>query len=118
MDAGLRLQPRLRFPNDRRLAFGPGKAELLGRIATTGSIRSAAAQMSMSYNRAWLLVREMNTLFRDKLVIAARGGATGGGAILTPLGKEVLQRYTRMERSCLSATRTDWRALRTLLAKD
>jgi molybdate transport system regulatory protein len=111
------LQPRLRFPNDSDRAFGPGKAELLGAIASTGSIRSAAAQMHMSYNRAWTLVRAMNTVFRGKLVVATRGGGTGGGAILTPLGRQVLKRYTRMERACLSATLADWRALRALLAK-
>lgn len=109
------LQPRLRFPDASPSAFGPGKAELLRHIAATGSIRTAAGELAMSYNRAWLLVRTMNTLFRDPLVDVARGGGTGGGAALTPLGEEVLTRYTRMEQVCLEATRTDWLALSRLL---
>ena len=110
-----RLQPRLRFPEDADRAFGPGKAELIRLIGVTGSIRAAAARMTMSYNRAWTLVRDMNRLFRDPLVVSVRGGDAGGGARLTPVGREVLARYSRMERSCRLATRTEWRALRRLL---
>jgi molybdate transport system regulatory protein len=73
--------------------------------------------MEMSYNRAWTLVREMNRQFRVPLVEASRGGLTGGGARLTPPGKEVLKRYARMERACRLATRADWRALQRFLRR-
>lgn len=109
------FQPRLRFPHAAPLAFGPGKATLLGFIAATGSIRTAAAELGMSYARAWSLVREMNLLFRAPLVSVARGGGTGGGATLTPTGEEVLMRYRRMEENCRVATLTDWQALQKLL---
>jgi molybdate transport system regulatory protein len=105
------LQPRLRFPDAGPDAFGPGKAELLHHIAATGSIRTAATEMGLSYDRAWKLVRGMNSLFRTPLVAVARGGGTGGGASLTPLGEEVLVRYARMEAACRAATRDDWNAL-------
>ena len=105
------LQPRLRFPHAGPDAFGPGKAELLRHIAATGSIRTAASELGMSYNRAWQLVAATNALFRSPLVVVARGGGTGGGAALTPLGENVLMRYTRMESSCRAATRADWQAL-------
>lgn len=109
------LQPRLRFPHAGADAFGPGKAELLRHIAATGSIRTAAAELGMSYNRAWQLVAAMNALFRAPLVARARGGGTGGGAALTPLGEEVLARYTRMEAACRTAVRSDWQELVRLL---
>ena len=109
------LQPRLRFPHAGAHAFGPGKAELLRNIAATGSIRTAATELGMSYNRAWQLVGVMNNLFRSPLVQVARGGGTGGGAALTALGEEVLGRYTRMEDACRTATRADWDALVKLL---
>lgn len=105
------LQPRLRFPHAGVDAFGPGKADLLRHIAATGSIRTAARELGMSYNRAWQLVEAMNGLFRGPLVARARGGGTGGGAALTPLGEEVLLRYTRMEAACRKATQADWNAL-------
>jgi molybdate transport system regulatory protein len=34
-------------------AIGPGKAELIERIAETGSISAAARDMGMSYRRSW-----------------------------------------------------------------
>jgi molybdate transport system regulatory protein len=109
------LQPRLRFPHASSDAFGPGKAELLRHIAATGSIRTAATEMGMSYDRAWKLVRAMNELFRAPLVAVARGGGSGGGAALTATGEDVLARYTRMETACRTATRADWDALLRLL---
>lgn len=109
------LQPRLRFPHAGPNAFGPGKAELLRHIAATGSIRTAARELGMSYNRAWQLVTVLNALFHAPLVAVARGGGTGGGATLTPLGEEVLTRYTRMEQACRIATQRDWQALVRLL---
>ena len=106
------LEPRLRLPTAIALGFGPGKAELLRHISKTGSITRSAALMKMSYNRAWNLVRDMNRQFREPLVAAARGGRTGGGALLTSAGKDVILRYTRMENACRKATRDDWKVLR------
>jgi molybdate transport system regulatory protein len=111
------FQPRLRFPHAGANAFGPGKAGLLGFIAATGSIRRAASELDMSYQRAWTLVRQMNVLFREPLVSVSRGGGTGGGATLTPTGEEVLTRYRRMEETCRAATQADWQALQVLLRK-
>jgi molybdate transport system regulatory protein len=111
------LQPKLRLFRGRIRLFGPGKAELLREIEATGSIRSAAARMRMSYNRAWTLVRSMNAAFRGKVVTASRGGGAGGGAALTATGRKVLDCYSRMERACLEATRADRRALGELAAK-
>jgi molybdate transport system regulatory protein len=105
------LEPRLRFRSSTKPAFGPGKADLLRHIGETGSITQSAARMKMSYNRAWLLVRDMNRLFREPLVAAVRGGATGGGALLTQTGKEVLERYSRMEAACRKAAQPEWRIL-------
>jgi molybdate transport system regulatory protein len=111
----LELQPRLRLTRGGAGEFGPGKAELLRRIAATGSIRRAALGMKMSYNRAWLLVRDINRLFRNPLVTSIRGGSSGGGAGLTPAGRIVVERYARMDRSCRAAARADWNALRRLM---
>jgi molybdate transport system regulatory protein len=95
---------RLRLLFGDRLVLGPGKAELLAGIAGTGSIAAAGRAMGMSYKRAWSLVEEMNTAFRSPLVVSARGGAGGGGAVLTETGFVVLTAYRSMvdatERAC------------------
>jgi molybdate transport system regulatory protein len=53
-----------------RLDFGPGRAighgkiGLLEAIRDYGSISAAGRSMGMSYRRAWLLIDELNGLFR------------------------------------------------------
>jgi molybdate transport system regulatory protein len=73
--------------------LGPGRIELLGHIQRLRSISAAAKRMSMSYRRAWGLVRSMNESAGEALVEVTTGGPHGGGAALTPRGKEALALY-------------------------
>ena len=97
--------PRFRL----RLVFGPeewmgpGKAELLEHIEATGSISAAGREMGMSYKRAWQLVDTMNAMFRAPLVQSSRGGAKGGGAVLTDEGHAVLSEYRALEEKAREA---------------
>lgn len=76
--------------------IGPGKVKLLESVRDTGSISAAARDMGMSYKRAWLLLDSMNRAFREPVVKAAPGGTGGGGAVLTPFGADLLERYRRL----------------------
>jgi molybdate transport system regulatory protein len=76
---------------------GPGKVQLLQGIKETGSIAAAGRRMDTSYKRAWYLVEAMNGHFREPMIEATKGGKSGGGAKLTPLGEEVLSAYREME---------------------
>lgn len=107
-----RLRLRLQFEQGARL--GPGKADLLEHIGSTGSISAAGRVMKMSYTRAWALVDQMNDSFEGPLVSSARGGAKGGGAQLTALGKTVLQHYRQLEAAALSAGAQDIAAIAAL----
>ncbi len=89
--------PQIRIMFRKAIAMGPGKADLLTAIEQTGSISAAARSLGMSYRRAWLLVDTMNQSFRTPLVETLTGGQHGGGARVTELGMEVLQRYLAME---------------------
>ena len=108
-------EPRLRVLMGSSIAMGPGKADLLQAIADAGSITRAARRMGMSYRRAWLLVETMNLCFRAPLVEASRGGAGGGGARLTPLGREALARYRDMEAKAQDCLERDMAGFRGLL---
>lgn len=90
-------RPRIRLLIGDTVALGPGKARLLEAIGASGSIAAAARAMGMSYGRAWQLVQAMNGDFRGPLVERAAGGRGGGGAVLTALGMEALERYRSME---------------------
>jgi molybdate transport system regulatory protein len=78
-------------------AFGPGKADLLEKIAESGSISAAARQMRMSYKRAWQLVDDMNRSFSTPLVNTTAGGAHGGGAKITERGRRVAKTYRKLQ---------------------
>lgn len=92
-------------------AFGPGKARLLELVDETGSIRRAAAAMDMSYRQAWLLVQAVEATFGGTVVETARGGAGGGGARLTDLGRTLLTRYRTLEAKAAQAAAADMAAL-------
>lgn len=95
---------RLRVVLAPGVFLGPGKGELLERIAASGSISAAGRAMGMSYKRAWQLVETLNGYFKAPLVTAATGGKAGGGAQLTALGQQVLAQYQAMtaatEKAC------------------
>lgn len=102
-----RAAPRLRIAMGKGLILGPGKVELLEAIERKGSISGAAREMSMSYRRAWLLVDALNRMFGRPLVVAAPGGAHGGGAQITDFGKDVAAAYRRIEQRTRVAIREE-----------
>ena len=83
--------------------MGPGKAELIARIAATGSISAAARDMGMSYRRAWQLVEALNTSFSEPVVVTAIGGKRGGGASVTSFGRELVANFHAMENKASAA---------------
>src|ERR1700693_4948856 len=97
--------PRLRIAMGKGLMLGPGKVDLLEAIERKGSISAASREMGMSYRRAWLLVDALNTMFGKPLVVAAAGGAHGGGAQITKLGKEIAGAYRRIEQRTYATIR-------------
>lgn len=105
MTSAIGLNLRLTFPGGVPLSHG--KAELMELIRQSGSIRQAAAKMDMSYRRAWLLVDELNHLFREPVIETKQGGKSGGGAALTPFGGELLARFRAMESRTMSALAAD-----------
>jgi molybdate transport system regulatory protein len=103
---------RLRVMLAPEIPLGPGKAQLLEGIKETGSISAAGRRMGMSYKRAWYLVEALNSHFHAAMVEATKGGKSGGGAKLTPLGIEVLAAYREMEEAAARAVAPILRRLR------
>lgn len=94
------LDPKTRFRVQIKhaVAIGPGKADVLQAVADTGSLSEAGRRLGMSYQRVWSLVRAMNGDFIEPLVLTQRGGAAGGGAVLSETGARVLAIYRAIER--------------------
>ena len=66
---------------------------LLEAIEAAGSISAAADELHIPYRRAWEKVQEMEHGLGYKLVDTAVGGAGGGGAHLTPKGREAVAQF-------------------------
>ena len=108
------MPPRLHLKillNDE-VQLGPGKTDLLALVAETGSISAAARAMKMSYRRAWLLIDELNRVFKSPVVETSKGGSGGGGsAVLTPLGIAVIKRYRAIMAKSEKAIAAELKAL-------
>lgn len=108
------LHLRIDFGGER--SIGPGKIRLLEQIIETGSISAAGRALAMSYRQAWLLVDELNRMFKEPVVSAQTGGGGGGGTAVTDTGKTVVRLYRDMERRTSKASSPDVRALSRLLS--
>lgn len=86
-------------------------------ISTTGSIAAAARKLGMSYPRALRLVDQMNQQFHSPLVEKHQGGASRGGARLTPLGEQVLRMYRDIAKTAETGSSADLKALSALTPK-
>jgi len=111
----VQVRPRLRVMWGNEIALGPGRVDLLELIYKTGSLRSAAHAMGISYMRAWNLIRYTNQCFSKPVVEAVRGGKTGGGASLTNTGREIIALYRRMENESQKAVKQPLARLKRLL---
>ena len=87
--------------------LGPGKVRLLETIEKTGSISAAARSMGMAYRHAWELVDDLNRCFTTPIVAVSIGGREGGGATLTPWGRELIERFHSMEKAARRAIGRD-----------
>jgi molybdate transport system regulatory protein len=99
-------------------ALGPGMIQLLECVASKGSIRAAAAEMDMSYRKAWLLIQDVQKTFNGEVVEAAAGGSAGGGTKLTALGEEILGLYRAIEQRAQDAGEAELTRLATMVQLD
>lgn len=79
-------------------AFGDGPCELLRRVEQTQSLNQAAAQMGMSYSKAWRLIRTMEERLGFVLLERKTGGRCGGGSRVTPEAKGLMKDYGKFQR--------------------
>jgi molybdate transport system regulatory protein len=82
--------------SERRF-LGEDRITLLEKIDECGSITKAAKAAGISYKTAWDTVNLMNNLAERPLVERMTGGKGGGGAFLTPDGKDLILRFRIIE---------------------
>lgn len=103
MNTEITFENKLMLRDDNGVFFGPGSAELLEAIDKTGSVRSAASTMGLSYTKAWTIIRNAQKGIGEELVLSVKGGAGGGNARLTDEGKKLLKGYKSFSKKAQTA---------------
>ncbi len=98
---GSSIKLQIDFPGGVRL--GPGKVALLEAIDSAGSLSRAAAQIGMSYRRAWLFMQQINEAFDEVAVATPEHGHGGGPAKLTDFGRELIRQYRSIEKKAITS---------------
>ncbi|MBU1238623.1 LysR family transcriptional regulator [Myxococcota bacterium] len=93
-DIVFKLKLSLRDPDGSFM--GIGLVSLLRAIETEKSIRKAAGTMSLSYPKALRIIRRLEEVLGTRVVETTRGGATGGGALVTDAGRRIMVRFEAM----------------------
>jgi molybdate transport system regulatory protein len=79
------------------LVFGSGRLRILDAIERLGSILAAAKELNMSYRAVWGKLKATEERLGCSLLARQVGGAQGGGSELTPLGKELVVRFRKLQ---------------------
>lgn len=76
--------------------FGKGISQLLRQIQEVGTISGAAKSLGMSYRHAWGLIKKTEKRIGQPLLDTQKGGKFGGGgAQLTPVGRELVKEFLK-----------------------
>lgn len=82
---------------NEEIAFGKGIAQILELVEQYGSLTAAYKTMGMSSSKAWKILHRAEVDLGYPLLKSVSGGAHGGGTVLTPEGKELLEKYSQFE---------------------
>lgn len=96
----MEIKSRIWIEKDGKPFIGFGKIQLLKMVNQEHSISSAAKQLNMSYKKAWTLLNDMEQLAEHPLVVKNIGGKSGGGTILTPYGKALVDEFDLLNDKC------------------
>ncbi|MDG6925428.1 MAG: TOBE domain-containing protein [Nitrososphaerota archaeon] len=99
------LQPvfRLSLEENKHAVLDQKDALLLRRISETNSLTEGAKLAGMSYRSAWDRVQTIQAGLGVKIVETKVGGASGGGARLTPEGASLLHEFRRVRKYLFNA---------------
>ncbi len=92
------VELHIHIKKDGNLLVTPERMKLLRLIHSSGSLLTASKKLGISYNKAWKMLDAINKAVKEPIVIKTRGGAGGGGAVITEYGHFVLSEYALIEK--------------------
>ena len=88
----MEIKAKFWIENKGEVVLGGGKTALLLAVDRFGSIQRAADEFGMSYRHAWGALKKIEQRAGFKIMDTKLGGLDGGGARLTPKGKDFVDR--------------------------
>ncbi len=99
MDA-MNLKVKLYLENENDKFMGIGVLWLLQKVKECRSLREAAAQMGISYSKAFRMVRNLETALGAEVLERRKGGSERSGASLTLFGEQFIVLYDEFQKEC------------------
>lgn len=96
----MKIKSKIWIETDNGILISEGRIQLLKLIESTGSLNKASKQMNISYQKAWKLVDASNKASKEPLIATQVGGNKGGGTVITPYGKSLIESYEKINVAC------------------
>ncbi len=94
------LKVKIYLENEQDKFMGIGVLWLLQKVRQSKSLRAAAADMGISYSKAFRMVRDLESSLGVDVLERRKGGSERSGASLTPFGEEFIALYDRFQKRC------------------
>lgn len=82
------------------ILIGEGRYRLLKELDHAKSISKAAKNLGMSYNKAWKLLKDMNSNAPKAISKNSPGGKNGGGTEITEYALGLISAFEELNNSC------------------
>ncbi len=93
--------------------LGDKKCELLRAIDETGSLNDAMKKLGLTYRKTWDNLRRIENELGFPLIKPTRGGADGGGTVLTLEGKIIIAAFAKFHQEYDSIIQNGFEAILT-----
>lgn len=107
----MKVKVKVWLEEDDKLVLGKGRYLILRAIAETGSINKAAKKLDMSYRHIWSYIISAEKRYKIPLLVKAKGGKGGGGAVLTEQAKVLLEKFNKLEEEVKKFTEKRYREI-------
>ncbi len=100
----LSIKSKIWIEDDKgKVVFGAGRLRILTAVEQHGSILAAAKVLGMSYRAVWGKIKATEDRLGQPLLTRKVGGSKGGGSDLTPLGKNLVERFGHLQQMAESS---------------
>ena len=99
----MRVRTKIWINDDHdKVIFGSGRVHMLETIDRLGSMNRAAKELKMSYRALWGRIKSTEDRLGTKILESKPGGGKGRGSVLTPAGRNLLERYTLLQQKIIA----------------